>query len=85
MYKSLFHSNILIILEISSFTLINCEVEVDLSWVKDFILVELNIRITGINFIIANTKLYVPIVTLYINDNNNFSKNIKQAFKKEIH
>ena len=73
------------ILEISSFTLINCEVEVDLSWVKDFILVELNIRITGINFIIANTKLYVPIVTLHINDNNNFSKNIKQAFKKEIH
>ena len=33
-------------------------------------------------FQINNAKLYVPVVTLYINDNIKFSENIKQGFKR---
>ena len=33
---------------------------------------------------IANTKLYVPVVTWCINDNSKFRKNIKQGSKRAI-
>ena len=33
---------------------------------------------------ITSTKLYVPVVTLSINDNIKFLENIKQGFKKMI-
>ena len=33
---------------------------------------------------ITSTKLYVPVVTLPINDNIKFLENIKQGFKKAI-
>ena len=33
---------------------------------------------------ITSTKLYVPVVTLSINDNIKFLENIKQGFKKTI-
>ena len=39
---------------------------------------EHNNNITGINLTISSTKLYVPVVTLSINDN------IKQGFKRII-
>ena len=39
---------------------------------------------TGATFQINNAKLYVPVVTLSINDNINFSENIKQGFKRTI-
>ena len=35
-------------------------------------------------FQISNTKLYVPVVTLLINDNIKFLQNIKQGFKRTI-
>ena len=53
---------------------INCEIELDLSWTKDCVL----INITGVNFGITNTRLYVPVVTLSINVNIKFLENIKQ-------
>ena len=52
--------------------LINCEIELDLSLAKDFVLVEQSNNVTGVNFVITSTKLYVPVVTLAINDNVNF-------------
>ena len=42
-------------------------------------------NITGVNFVITSTKLYLPRVTLSINENNNFLENIKQEFKKAIY
>ena len=42
------------------------------------------IQITGATFQINNAKLYVPIVTLHINDNIKFLENIKQGFKRTI-
>ena len=64
--------------------LINCEIELDLSWTKDCVLIEHHNNITGINFIITSTKLYVSAVTLSINDNIKFLENVKQGFKKTI-
>ena len=32
----------------------------------------------------THTKLYVPVVTLSVNDNIKFLENIKQGFKKTI-
>ena len=39
---------------------------------------------TGAKFKKNNTKLYVPLVALSVNDNINFLKNIKQGFKRRI-
>ena len=56
----------------------------DLSWTKYCILIEHHDTITGANFMITSSKLYVPVVTLSINDNINFLENIKQGFKRTI-
>ena len=45
----------------------NCEVKLDLSWRKDCALIEHHNNITGVNFVITSTKLYVPVVALSIN------------------
>ena len=42
------------------------------------------IQITGVIFQINNGKLYVPVVTLSINDNIKILENIKQGFKRTI-
>ena len=42
-------------------SLINCELELDLSWKKDSVLIEHN-NITGVYFKMTSTKLYVPVV-----------------------
>ena len=64
--------------------LINCEIELDLSWAKDCVLIEQNNSITGVSFAITSTKLYVPAVTLSINDNIKFLETMKQGFKRTI-
>ena len=64
--------------------LIICEVELTLSWTKVYILVEHNNNITSIVFKVTNTKLYVLVVTLSINDNIKFLENIKQGFKRTV-
>ena len=42
------------------------------------------IQTTSATFQINNAKLYVPVVTLSINDNIKFLENIKQGFKRTI-
>ena len=64
--------------------LINCEIELDLSWAKDCVSSEHHNSITGANFKITGTTLYVPVVTLSINHNTKFLENIKQGFKRII-
>ena len=49
--------------------LIICKIELDLSWTKDCVLIEHHDNITGARFQINNAELYVPVVTLSINDN----------------
>ena len=64
--------------------LINCEIELDLSWTKECVLIEQNNNITGVNFVITSTKLYVPVVTFSIIDNIEFLENMQQGFKRTI-
>ena len=64
--------------------MINCEVELGLSWTKDCALIEHRDNITGVNFMINSTKLYVTVVTLSINDIIKFLENIKQGFERTI-
>ena len=41
-------------------------------------------QLTGVTFQINNAKLYVPVVTLSINDNMKFLENMKQGFERTI-
>ena len=54
--------------------LLNREIEFDLSWTKDCVLIEHYNIITGVNSMITSTKLYIPVATLSINDNIKFLK-----------
>ena len=45
---------------------------------------EVAIQTTSATFQINNAKLYVSVVTLYINDNIKFFENTKQGFKRTI-
>ena len=38
-----------------------------------------------VSFMITNTKLYVPVVTLSIKDNNNLAKQLNVGFKRTIY
>ena len=58
--------------------LVNCEIELDLTWTKDCVLIKDHNNITGVIFIITSTKIYVPVVTLSINDNIKFLENITE-------
>ena len=65
--------------------LINCEIEHEISWTNGCVWIEQNNNITGMNFLITSTKLYIPVVTLFINDNIKFLENTKQRFKRTIY
>ena len=60
--------------------MINCEIKLDLSWTKDYVLIEHHNNITGATFQINNAKLYVAVVTFSIDDNIKFLENIKKQF-----
>ena len=78
---------------------VNCEVELHLRWTKECIISEISrtsrlasnsfvqelaTSATTATFQINNTKLYVPVITLSINDNIKFLGNIKQGFERTI-
>ena len=42
------------------------------------------VKLTSVIFQVNNAKLYVPVFTLFINDNTKFLENIKQGFKRTI-
>ena len=62
----------------------NSEVELHLKWSKNCVLIEEDDDIIGIIFAITSTKLCVPVVTFFINDNIKSSKIIIQGFKRTI-
>ena len=70
--------------------LINCEIELDLTWSKYCVIFEIS-RIladetlrTGATCQVNNAKPYVPVVTLSVHDNINLLENIKLGFKRTI-
>ena len=66
--------------------LINCKIELNLSWEKDCVLSECHKSITEARFQINNVKLVITtVVMLTINDNIKFLENIRQRFKITIY
>ena len=61
--------------------LINCKVELSLKWYERCLLTVANTT----TFKITDAKLYVPIVTLSIEDNSKLSKLLNQGFKRSIY
>ena len=62
--------------------LINCKVELSLTWYENCILSSAG---TAATFAITDTKLYVPIVTLKTEDNAKLSKLLNEGFKRSIY
>ena len=79
-------------------TLINCEIELNLIWSKSCVISELSrkseeggnnpvdtTQTTGETFKIKSAKLYVPVVTLSINDNIKLKEKQRKDLKEHFH
>ena len=75
--------------------LINCEVELILTWSKNCVLADMTTRDaegdnpaivapTGLEFKITDTKLYVPVVTLSKENDAKLLQQLKLGFKRNI-
>ena len=62
-------------------TLINCKVELSLKWYERCLITAANTA----TFRITDAKLYVPIVTLLIEDNSKLTKLLNEGFKRPIY
>ena len=65
-------------------SLINCEINLDLSMSEKCVIVPVTLANQGATFSITDTKLYVPIVILSIQDNVKLLKQLKSEFKRRI-
>ena len=64
--------------------LINCKVELSLNWIENCVLTT-SVNGNKATFEITDAKLYVPVVTLSIEDNAKLSKQLGEGFKRFIH
>ena len=64
--------------------LINCEVNLILTWSSSCILIGTSIPNQAATFAITDTKLYVPVVTLSTQENTKFLQQLKSGFKRVI-
>ena len=64
--------------------LINCEINIDLTWSKNCIIVARDIANQGTTFPIADTKCYFPVVTLSTQDNAKMLEQLRFGFKRTI-
>ena len=61
--------------------LINCEVNLILTWSSTCVLIATNTPNQNATFAITDTKLYVPVVTLSTQENTKFFQQLKSGFK----
>ena len=64
--------------------LINCEVNLILTWSADCIIIYTNVANQIPTFAITEANLYVPVVTLSTQDNANLLTQLKSGFKRAI-
>ena len=64
--------------------LINCELELILDWSASCVIIYTNFANQVPTFIITETNLYVPVVTLSTNDNSPLLPQLKNGFKRTI-
>ena len=66
--------------------LVNCKIDLKFTWHKDCMISSADAAAGQVvSFMITNTKLYVPIVTLSTNDNTNLTKQLSDGFKRSIY
>ena len=66
--------------------LVNCKIDLELTWHKDCMISSANAAGGQVvPFMITNTKLYVPVVTLSIKDSTNLTKQLNEGFKITIY
>ena len=65
-------------------SLINCEVNLILTWSSTCVIVSTNIANQGATFPITDTRLYVPLVTLSTQENAKLLQQLKSGFKRVI-
>ena len=64
--------------------LVNCEVELILTWSADCVIISTNVANQNPTFTITETNLYVPVVTLSTQDNAKLLPQLKSGFKRTI-
>ena len=64
--------------------LINCEVELNLNWSADCVIIYINVDNQAPTFTMTETNLYVPVVTLSTQDNEKLLPQLKSRFKRKI-
>ena len=64
--------------------LINCEINLDLNWSKKCNIVAINVVNQVATYSRTDTKLYVLVVTLSIQDNAKLPEQLKSVFKRII-
>ena len=64
--------------------LINCEVNLILTWSSTCVLIASNNPNQNATFAMTDTKLYVPVVTLSTQENTKFLQQLKSGFKRVI-
>ena len=64
--------------------LINCEVNLILTWSSSCVLIATSVQDQAATFAITDTKLYVPVVTLSTQENTKFLQQLKSGFKRVI-
>ena len=62
--------------------LIDCKIQLELNWTKNCIISDIDDNTT---FKITNTELYVPIVTLWTEDNVKLTKQLNEGFKRLVY
>ena len=63
--------------------LVNCKIDLELTWHKDCMISSVNAAAGQVvSFMITNTKLYIPVVTLSTKDNNNLTKQLNEGLKE---
>ena len=66
--------------------LVNCKIDLKLTWHKDCMISSANGASNRVvSFMITDTKLYVPIVTLSTKDNTNLAEQLNKGFKRTIY
>ena len=66
--------------------LLNCKIDLELTWHKDCMISSVNAAAGQVvSFMITDTKLYVPVVTLSTKDNTNLTKQLSEGFKRTIY
>ena len=64
--------------------LINCEVNLTLTWSSNCVLIATAVQNQGPTFTITDTKVYVPVVTLSTQENTKLLQQLKSGFKRVI-